>query len=291
MKKFEEAMDLTNQGRLEEASHVFEEILMDNPRNADALYNLGMCFTELGEPEKALKALEQCVEYKRDYSNAYVALGFAYSKMMDFENAKRYLLEALKSDANNSFALRNLGGLFGRAGEIEKSLYYLEKAYKVDPSDAKTVYGLAYAYHEVKDYDKADKYYKQVLKMDAPGDIRSLAKDGLREIAVSQFKAKGFRMDAVFYLLGALRLLAQRTEEEIRNIAFEIALKGRGGLDINDPSKEYSLNTLEGRFTGLQLVCYMYAGFKRIEPSLDIGVDLSDEYTMALKLFSSGDIL
>jgi len=289
--KFQKAMNFIDQGRFQEAKGVFEELLMDNPKDVDALYNLGMCFTELGEPGKALKALEQCIKYKPDYSNAYVALGFAYSKMMNSKNAKKYFLEALKIDGNNSFALRNLGGLFGKAGEIEKSLYYLEKAYQIDPSDPNTVYGLGYAYQKVKDYEKADKYYKQVLKMDVPGEIRSLAKDGLREIAVSHLKARGFRMDAVMYLVGALKLFEQRTEEEIRNIAFEIGLKGQGGLDINDPEREYTLNTLEGSFTGLQLVCYMYAGFKRIEPSLDVGIDLSDEYAMALKLSTSGEVL
>ncbi|GAI62461.1 unnamed protein product, partial [marine sediment metagenome] len=40
----------------------------------------------------------------------------------------------------------------------------------------------------------------------------------------------------------------------------------------------------------LQLVSYMYAGFKKIAPDQDIGVDLSDEYNMALKLFGSKDI-
>jgi len=291
MERFQKAMDFIDQGRLEEAKGVFQELLMDDPKNADALYNLGMCFTELGDPGKALKALEQCIKYKPDHSNAYVALGFAYSKMLDSENAKKYFLEALKIDVNNSFALRNLGGLFGKAGEIEKSLYYLEKAYQIDPSDPNTVYGLGYAYQKVKDYEKADKYYKQVLKMDVPRSIRSLAKDGRREIAVGHFKARGFRMDAVMYLVGALRLFEQRTEEEVRNIAFEIALKGQSGLDINDPEREYTLNTLEGSFTGLQLVCYMYAGFKRIEPSLDVGMDLSDEYAMALKLSTSGEVL
>lgn len=290
MEKFQEAMNYIDQGKLEEAKDVFEEILMDDPKNVDALYNLGMCFTELAHPEKAIKALEQCVKYKPDFSNAYVALGFAHSRMNDLGNAKKYFREALKLDANNSFALRNLGGLFGGVGEIEKSLYYLEKAYEIDPHDPNTVYGLGYAYQKVKDYEKADKYYKQVLKMDVPGEIRSLAKDGLREIAVSHFKARGFRMDAVLYLVGALKLFEQRTEEEIRNIAFEIALKGQSGLDINNPDIKYTLNSLAGEFTGLQLVSYMYVGFNKIAPDQDIGVDLSDEYNMALKLFGSEDI-
>ena len=75
------------------------------------------------------------------------------------------------------------------------------------------------------DYEKADKYYKKVLEMEAPRNIKNLAKDGLREIAVSSFKAKGFRADAIFYLLGALKLFEQKTESEINS----------RGISGNDP--------------------------------------------------------
>lgn len=290
MDKFQEAMNLINRGKLQEAENLFEDILTDDPRNVDALYNLGMCFTDLGEPEKAILSLKQSIKYKPNHSNAHVALGFAYSRIGDSENAKRHSFDALKINPRNSFALRNLGGLFGRIGDLEKSLYYFEKAYEINSLDPNTLYGLGYAYEQMKDYEKADNYYEEVLKLDDPPNLRNLAKDGLRRIAVSHFKSKGFRMDAVFYLLDALKLFEQKTESEVRNIAFEIGLKGQGGLDINNPEKKYSLNRLEGEFTGLQLICYMYAGFKKIDSSLDVGVDLSDEYSTALKLFNSGDV-
>jgi hypothetical protein len=37
-------------------------------------------------------------------------------------------------------------------------------------------------------------------------------------------------------------------------------------------------------FSALQLICIMYAGFKRIEPGMDIGVDLGEEWGMAERL-------
>lgn len=291
MEKLEKAMNFINQGKLEKAKEVFEEMVSDNPTNVDALYNLGMCFTDLDQPETAIEILEKCIKYKPDYSNAYVALGFAYSKMGDFDNAKKNFVEGLKLDPKNSYALRNLGGLFGGMDDYEKSLYYLTKAYEINPADPNTVYGLGYTYDLLGDFEKADKYYKEVLKLEAPEHIIKLTKDRLREIAVSQFKSEGPRMDAVFYLLGALQRFEQKTDQEIKDITFEIALKGQTGLDINNPNKTYTLNSIEGEFTGLQLVCYMYAGFKRIEPSLDVGIDLSDEYSLAVQLYDSGDII
>ena len=116
--------------------------------------------------------------------------------------------------------------------------------------------------------------------------IAELAKELIRQIAEINLKAKGFRTDAMFYCLGALQFFAGKDSEEIREVAFEISFKGTQGLDINDPDKKYTLETMEGSFSGLQLVSYMYVGFQIIDSSQDVGIDLSAEYQAALKLFA-----
>jgi len=83
-------------------------------------------------------------------------------------------------------------------------------------------------------------------------------------------------MDAVFYLLDALRPFRRKSLQEIQEIIFEIGMLGKYGLDINDPQETHILRALPGRvISALQLICIMYAGFKSIEPGMDIGVDLS----------------
>ena len=59
------------------------------------------------------------------------------------------------------------------------------------------------------------------------------------------------------YILSALKLFKEEGEDRLIEIAFEIAMKGRGGLDINDLDKRYTLKSLRGEFTGLRLVSYM----------------------------------
>ena len=41
-------------------------------------------------------------------------------------------------------------------------------------------------------------------------------------------------------------------------------------------------------FSGLQLMCLMYAGFKRIAPDQDTGMDLNEPWITALELFNVG---
>jgi hypothetical protein len=43
------------------------------------------------------------------------------------------------------------------------------------------------------------------------------------------------------------------------------------------------------KFTGLHLMCLMYAGFKRIAPEHDLQMDLDEPFLAALEMFQKGE--
>src|SRR5207253_1082612 len=95
---------------------------------------------------------------------------------------------------------------------------------------------------------------------------------------------------AVFYFLDAFQRFNAMTPEQIRTIAFEIALLGRNGLDYASPDEKYELRSIpDQKFSGLHLMCLMYAGFKRDVPEHDVGMDLNDPFLTALVLYESGE--
>jgi tetratricopeptide (TPR) repeat protein len=92
---------------------------------------------------------------------------------------------------------------------------------------------------------------------------------------------------AVWYFLDALERFDKMTEEEIKKLSFEIGMLGRTGLDYSSPDEKYTLRNLPGKkFSGLHLMCLMYAGFKRIAPEQDVGMDLKEPYTAALQVYN-----
>ena len=281
------ALQLLAAGRLDEARVYLEELLRQDPDNPYLLYNLGLCYVDLGQLDKGIELLNRCLQIAPQHSNACVALGIAYQKKGDLAQAKAFTNRALAADPKNPVALKNLGSILGREGDSLRALYYLRQSYQANPKDPQAVYGLAFAYMEMGDIEQAQKHFQMVLDMPSPEELRALARNGLREIAVRELKARGPRMDAVFYLLDAMRLFSGKTLDEVREIAFEIGLQGQYGLDINDPKETHVLRSLPGRtFSALELLCIMYAGFKRIEPGIDIGVDLGEEWEMAERLSS-----
>ena len=291
MTKFDRAMALVAEGDFASAKDVLEDLLLDDPRDSDALYNLGMCFSEIGEPEKALKPLAMCIEVTPDRVNAYVALGVARALLGDNTIAKGLFLDALRRDPRNNHAMRNLAAVLAKTGEMEKSLYYLHRAYEIDPSDPRTVYGLGHASETLNDPENAQRFYKEASNLISEPAIQDLARKSLNDMAARALRAEGPRMDSVFYMMKALDIFDHMSVDEIKRIAFEIGIKGESGLKINDPSVKYTLESLPGEFTGLQLISYMYVGFQKFDPSVGIGIDLSEEYSMALSLHQSDDIL
>ena len=205
-----------------------------------------MCFTELNQPEKAIVALNRSLEYDLSSANTFVALGYAYSRLNKTEEAKNTFLHALEIEPDNSYALRNLGGLYGKLGDSANAFYCLKRAYEANPSDPITVYGLAYAYQQSGDLEKANEFYRKLLTMDAPSNLVEQAKTGLREIAVKNLKSSGIRIDAVMYMVSALKLFKDSGEEKTKQVSFEIAMKGRSGLEVNNPDIRYTLKSLPG---------------------------------------------
>ena len=94
---------------------------------------------------------------------------------------------------------------------------------------------------------------------------------------------------SVLYLMEAMDRFTKLTDEEVKTVAVEIALMGQEGIDYASPDALYSLKSIpETKFSGLQLMCLMYAGFKQISPEMDAGIDLGNEYQQALALFRKG---
>jgi hypothetical protein len=67
-------------------------------------------------------------------------------------------------------------------------------------------------------------------------------------------------------------------------MTLEIAMLGRGGPDINDPTDLHTLKALPGKFSGLHLLAILCTAFGQIDPTMDTGADIGAAYTAALDL-------
>ena len=61
---------------------------------------------------------------------------------------------------------------------------------------------------------------------------------------------------------------------------------GSGGLDYASSEKKYHVTAYEDEsFSGLHVMCLMYVGFQKVDPSMDLKMPLGDADQKALVSF------
>ena len=70
----ESAMSLLRQGKYDEGIFLLRAVIETNSDNVDALYNLGMALSDLGQTQEAIDLLSHLTVLSPDFTNAFVAL-------------------------------------------------------------------------------------------------------------------------------------------------------------------------------------------------------------------------
>ena len=288
-----EAMTLTErgigflkEGESEKGIAMLRMALQRNPDDADALLNLGMILSDKGELAEAVDALNRFLLINPDHAHGWVALGVAQVRMGEEKEAIESLQKAVVLNPKDGYPHKNLGAILARLGREELAVKHLQLATQLLPADPQTWLNLAGALDEAGEPDGADKAYQKVIFLDPNGPLAQRAEEGRSRIVEVNFRQRGgdLRPDALAYCLGALRRFHGMPKPEVRDITFEIAMLGTRGLQVNDPAEQYTLKSIPRKLSGLHLLCIEYVGFKIIDPSVDIGFDLSAEYAEACRL-------
>ena len=259
-----------------------------NPEDEVVLFNLGMAYSDMGRLDEARAHLENAVAIEPRYAAAWVALGLAQQRSGLSDRALASLQAALEIEPGNAHAERNLGALFGQAGHHDEAEKHFRRATVLAPDDQAASLGLAHSVESLGRYDEADEIYRELIRMNPDGAVAEVAKTARGNIASRGFRIESIgqsRPDATVFCLAALEEFERLPSSEVQAIVFEIAALGQGGLAVNEPARKYVLKSLPGRqFSGLELVAMMYVGFKGIDPSADVGFDLSKEYEQAVAM-------
>ena len=255
------------------------------PDNPIILFNLGMAYSDKGNLAEALALLSKLTSLEPDNPRAWTALGVALFRSEKLPEAEQALHRGVELDPEDGYAHRNLGGLLiGR--DRAAGLRHMAKAADLLPDDQAAQFNYGIALLQDGKQAEADKVLIRAIEIAPLSSVAEQARTARTQIAHQNMRSAvggAPRMDAVMYCLSALKLFAE-SPDKLQPVTFEIAMLGRGGLDINSPAQKYTLKTIPGKFSGLHLVSYMYVGLKQLDPSADPGIDLSKEYEMAKQL-------
>lgn len=286
----ESAVSRLGRGQYEEAIRTLELLRFRHPDSVAVLYNLGMALSDRGQLQTAIGHLRRAAELAPRDGNVRVAFGVALARSGQTTEAVRQLRMAVAVDPTNPWAHRNLAGCLMRAGEATEAESHFRKAVELNPGDAAARVGLGKCLVGLDRLGEADEQFVEAISLDEHGQAGEAAKGERSRIAQAVLRAPmsgAERPDAVMYCLGAIERFEKMSPQEVQAVGFEIAVLGMSGINPNDATKRYKLKVLPGEFSGLQLLCLMYAAFKLIAPDRDTGFDVGREYRAAIELHES----
>ena len=258
-----------------------------HPDNIAVHYNLGMALSDQGNLASAIPVLRKAVALSPRDGDVRVALGVALARHGRVDDAVAQLREAIAISPTNPWAFRNLGGILLKQGEATEAEPHLRRAVELNPADPAARSGLGKCLIELDRVDDADEHLIEAIRLDPHGQAGEAAKEDRSRIAQINFRKRmpsGVRPDAVMYCLGAVERFEKMTTQQVEAVGFEVAILGMQGINPADSEKQYTLKSLPGQFSGLQLLCIMYVAFKQIAPEKDTGFDVSREYAVALSM-------
>lgn len=121
-----------------------------------------------------------------------------------------------------------------------------------------------------------------------PFDLES--KDPYKKRQMDKFqksqKEMGTNMAVVMYMVDALQFFEEKSKEEIKKIAFEIAMQGTQGYRPDEEG--YRINSIKGKtFSGYHILAYYYVSWALAIPEMlsQLQLPYDEEYKMALTIF------
>ena len=162
----EEADQLKNDGRHQDAIKICEKVLASDLKCTEAYEEIGDNYLSLREYEKAAKALKQAIKMNSRSANAHYLLGFVHSCTGDFVASIELLENADELYPNHPEILRCLGWSMYHGDQKVRGIVLLERALFLAPHDPLILNDLGVCHLNNKNFDRSSELFKKTLTIE-----------------------------------------------------------------------------------------------------------------------------
>ncbi|MCE2870845.1 MAG: tetratricopeptide repeat protein [Oxalobacteraceae bacterium] len=157
------ALQLQDQGKLNEAERLFISVLEKYPDDFVALYSLGVIAGRSGRSDEALRWLTLAAETSPDNAMAHYALATTLQGLALFEQALAAFDRALEINPEYMDAYNNKATLLHSMNRHLEALQTMEQALSISPQDQKSLGNKGYILTEFKQNALAADVFKHLL--------------------------------------------------------------------------------------------------------------------------------
>jgi tetratricopeptide (TPR) repeat protein len=157
---------LKKKGRIEEALIINQKTVEINPKDVEAVYNLGNTFKELNRLEEARANYKIVIKLQPEHFGAYNNLGIVLKELGQFEDAEISFKHLVKLKPNNVEAINNLGNILKELSKVKEAKKAFQDSIKLKPNYAEAHYNMGIIFEESGELIKAKKKYETVVKLE-----------------------------------------------------------------------------------------------------------------------------
>ncbi len=165
LKKKEKAIQLLNQGRLQEAKPLFQEICRKETNDLGAWMELGVINGQLGDFEASANCFAHVVSKNPQVPEAWFNLGNAHKALDRFKEAEQCFNKALALNPNWIQVLNNLGNLHKHLGRYENAAECYKRAIQIEPRYLNAQLNYSNLMQIMGFYPEAIEGYKTILNL------------------------------------------------------------------------------------------------------------------------------
>lgn len=307
--KFETAVSLHQQGKLEQAGALYKEILQSQPQHFDTLQLLATIATQQKNSIVALELFDQVLKINPNHPSSLNNRGTALLDLKHYDEALESYDRALNIQPDDAQALFNRGTALLNLNRHEEAVESYDRVLKIKPDYIAALNNRGYALYELKHHEKALESYDCALKI-KPDYVDALNNRGIALLNLKRYREALESYDCALNIQpdyadawnnrGTALLDLKRHEEALESFARALkikpdyveALNNRGtallGLKRHEEAlKSYTraIKIKPNYAEALNNLGYTLYELKRIEEALenyDRALKIKPEYTEAL---------
>ena len=152
-------------GQFELAESAYREVLISNPRNAQALYYLGILASQIGNKLAAVELIGKAIEIDPSKGIYYYNLGEALQVLGKLGEAVVAYRLALQRDPSDAEAQNNLGRALQTLGNLDEAIVCYRRTLELRPNDVEALNNLGGLLQTRGDFAAAIGYYETAIQL------------------------------------------------------------------------------------------------------------------------------
>ena len=159
------AIILINFKNYKKARDLLEQVVLIKPNSADAYNNMGICLEKLNDLDGAIKNYNLAISNKPNFAEAHNNIGVVFQKLRNFDQAILQYKKAISYKNLYLDAYINLANLFKETKQFEEAIKNYDLAINLNPKLAEVYNNKGNALKEIRKFEEAIKNYDLAINL------------------------------------------------------------------------------------------------------------------------------